>query len=124
MKKLFLYMVFTITTIVPAFSQSISSQIYDFNLDLPTFESDLEFDLAQGSSKSSEAIQFRQFKNLEDFQNTIENKNLPYRQDENLVVVNPDPVYSLRILKPTGNYPIQVYKPDSTKNYTLLIKKF
>ncbi|WP_425638352.1 hypothetical protein ACPUEN_03040 [Algoriphagus yeomjeoni] len=125
MKKLFLFTFFTAVTLVSAFSQSNSSQIYDFNLDLPTFESDLEFELGQDSNKSSEVIQFRQFKNLDDFRNRIEkNNNLLYTQDENLVVINPDPIYSLRIVKPTRNFPIQIYKPDSTKNYTLLIKEF
>lgn len=125
MKKLFLYLLFTVATILPAFSQVISSEKYDFKLTLPSYDNLKGMEVLKDTVFLDGSTQFRKFDNFESFQGLMEkNNNLLYSKDENVVVINPEVVYSLRIVKPSGNYPIQIYKPDSTKNYTLLIKEF
>lgn len=49
---------------------------------------------------------------------------LKLNQDQIYFVPNPEQIYALRILKPVGNHHMKIYEPDTTKNYTLLIKKF
>ena len=125
MKTLLLFLAFGVATIVPAFCQVSNLEKYDFKLDLPSYDNHLGKILSGDMINSQGEIQLRQFKNLDDFLEKMENNpQLLYRNDRNEVVENPDLVYSLRIVKPTGNYPIQISKPDTTKNYTLLIKKF
>ncbi len=129
MKKLFLYVLFSAAIAIPAFSQVISSQKYDFKLTLPSFENIKELEILKDtvylSGSFDNSIQFRKFHNPADFQDSLGKGNhLLFQHDENVIVTNSKPIYSLRIMKPNGNYPIQIYKPDSTKNYTLLIKEF
>lgn len=129
MKKLFLYLLLSVATGIPAFSQASSSKKYDFRLNLPSIDTTLESsilnDTVPSFRPSDGSAQFRQFDSLEHFIDTIEKNNgLLYTQDENAVVFNSDPIYSLRIVKPGANHPIKIYKPDSTKNYTLLIKEY
>lgn len=50
--------------------------------------------------------------------------SLYLNQDQIYRVPNSEPVYSLRIVKPTGNYHLKIYEPDPSKNYTLLVKKY
>ena len=125
MKTLLLFLAFGVATIVPAFCQVSNSEKYEFKLNLPSYANNLGKILSGDTINSLGEIQLGQFKNLDNFLEKMENNpQLLYRKDRNDLVENPDPVYSLRIVKQTGNYPIQIYKPDTTKNYTLMIKKF
>lgn len=65
------------------------------------------------------------------FSDTLFNKKIEpgneiplYNRDEIQIFQNPETIYSMRIVKPEGNFPMRVYIPDSTKNYSLLIKEF
>ena len=129
MKKFLTYVFFTLATAIPALSQSSSSSKYDFNLSLPSL------DKIQGLNGWQDTIPtlgsldisalFKQFDSSRNFlDKTVKNNKLLYRQDENEIVLNTEPFYSLRIVTPRGNHPIQIYKPDSTKNYTLLLKEY
>ncbi|SFU12852.1 hypothetical protein SAMN04489724_4159 [Algoriphagus locisalis] len=129
MKKFLSYLLFTLATALPALSQSISSNKYDFNLSLPSLEEIQGLNSWQDTLPSinswDNSAQLRQFDSTGSFlDKTARNNKLLYRQDENEIVLNTEPIYSLRIITPGGNHPIQIYKPDSTKNYTLLIKEF
>lgn len=129
MKKLFLYSLFIVATVIPAFSQTTSSKKYDFKLNMPSIDTTLELSILEETMPSFSPLdgstQVRKFDNLEDFLDTMKKNNgLLYTQDESPIVINTNPIYSLRIVKPGGNHPIKIYKPDSTRNYTLLIKEY
>jgi len=49
-------------------------------------------------------------------------KNLSFGQDLNEIVNTPQTIDNMPCLKPKGYFPMPFYKPDSTVNYTLLIK--
>ncbi|MEB2783954.1 hypothetical protein [Algoriphagus persicinus] len=129
MKALFCLFLINIATCLSAFSQDISSKKYDFNLSLPSYDSSQELNTFQDTfsikGHQNDTIYFKKFDNLDEFLDLdLGETNLFQNQDNVHIIVNQKPTYSLRIMKPSGNYPIQIYKPDSTKKYTLLIKEF
>lgn len=125
MKKLFLYVLLSLGTVISAFSQATNPKKYDFKLTLPSYDNIQGLEVLKDTVFLDGSTQIKKFESLEGFPGYMDKNNkLLYSKDENVVVLNPDPVYSLRIVKPSGNYPIQIYKPDSTKNFTLLIKDY
>ncbi|MDR7130748.1 hypothetical protein J2X69_003105 [Algoriphagus sp. 4150] len=130
MKKLLLFLLFASTACIPVFSQAISSKKYDFTLTPPSseygqnlYESNREF-TQNGLINDSIPFPFKKFDGLGLSSPSIGDTNLLYHKDQNQLVENPEKLYSLRIFKPSGNHPIQIYEPDSTKNFTLLIKEY
>ncbi|REG92808.1 hypothetical protein [Algoriphagus antarcticus] len=130
MKKLFvLFLIFEVI--------SLSSYCQGFiprNL-APELKS-LQLDTSLDFSAKNDSIDFGEFyfsppKNYQlELPDTIDNYarllkelNVDLTQDQIYIVQNPEPVYTLRIVKPIGNYPIKIYEPDSTEKYTLLIKE-
>ena len=107
------------------FSQVVSSKKYDFILSLPSYDSSHEHVRIQDSVPVSglfnDSIYIKKFDSLEEllYPNRGE---IPRNIDqENLrIIQNPQTVYSLRIIKPSGNYPIKIHEPDATKKHTLL----
>ncbi|MEB2774125.1 hypothetical protein SYJ56_02340 [Algoriphagus sp. D3-2-R+10] len=129
MKALFFLYLINIATCLSVFSQDISSKKYDFNLRLPSYDSSQELNMFQDSFSmkglQNDTIYFKKFDNPDEFLDlNLGETNLFQNQDNVQFIPNPETVYSLRIMKPSSNYPIQIYKPDSTKKYTLLIKDF
>ncbi|MFC5623900.1 hypothetical protein [Algoriphagus winogradskyi] len=125
MKNLFLYILLSVASIIPALSQVTNPKKYDFKLTLPSYDNLQRLEVLKDTVFFEGSTQNKKFESFEGFPGYIDKNNkLLYSQDENIVVINPAPFYSLRIITPSGNYPIQIYKPDSTKNYTLLIKDF
>ena len=51
-------------------------------------------------------------------------KNLAFGRKQIMHVILPNSMDNMRCLKPQGFFPMPICKPDSTVNYTLLIKKF
>tara|TARA_R110002020_G_scaffold6289_1_gene26323 strand:- start:124 stop:513 length:390 start_codon:yes stop_codon:yes gene_type:complete len=129
MKKLLLFSVFTLATSIAVFSQTSFSQkkfSFENSLDIPN--SPQPFDTLQSFSPKGfniDTMFLEQFDSLEKFidGNQVE-KNLFQNQDHLQIVENAETIYSMRIVKPIGNFPIQIHQPDSTKNYTLRIKEF
>ena len=134
MKKLLLFSLFTLTTSIAVFSQTSFSRkeftqkkfSFENSLDVPN--STQPFDTLQSFSPKGfniDTMFLEQFDSLEKFidGNQVE-KNLFQNQDHLQIVENTETIYSMRIVKPIGNFPIQIHQPDSTKNYTLRIKEF
>lgn len=73
----------------------------------------------------NDTIYIKKYDSLDQFPDlNLGETNLFQNQDNLEIITNPEPRYSMRIMKPSGNYPMKVYEPDSTKNYTLLIKEY
>jgi hypothetical protein len=131
MRNLLLFLLFNIATILSAFAQGfIPKKI------APELKS-LELDSTPDFSTKNDSIDFGEFyfsppKNYQwelpdtadNYNSLLKELNFDLNQDQIYSVQNTEPVYTLRIVKPTGNYPIQIYEPDSSKKYTLLIKEF
>ena len=135
MKKLLLFSVFTLAISMSVFSQTSFSKKKEFNQKKFSFEKSLDipnskqvFDTLQSFSPKGfnmDTMFLEKFDSLEKFidDNKAE-KNLFQNQDHLQIVENIETIYSMRIVKPIGNFPIHIHQPDSTKNYTLLVKEF
>ncbi len=73
----------------------------------------------------NDTLIFNQFNKRKDNWELKPGENQLFRNHDNIQLIpNPEILYSIRIMEPSGNFPIQIYRPDSTKNYTLLIKEY
>ena len=54
----------------------------------------------------------------------LTDKNLSFGQDMREIIQTPQAFDNMPCLKPKGDFPMPVYKPDSTVKYTLLIKRY
>ncbi|WP_192349780.1 hypothetical protein [Algoriphagus sp. Y33] len=128
MKELLLFLIFTSVTCISAFSQAISSKKYDLNFTPHTMDYSQNFHKIQDSTAQNglfnDSFPFKEFDGLGLLNPSIGDTNLLYFKDQNQLVENPEKLYTLRIFKPSGDHPIQIYEADSSKNFTLLIKEY
>lgn len=129
MKKVLLITLLSIATCLSAFSQSVSSKKYDLVFTHPTTGDNQKGIHIKNSLPAEILLNDTTYIGKQDSLDEISypdmgETSLNLNQDNLRIIQNPATIYSLRIVKPSGNYPIQIYEPDSTKNYTLLIKDF
>ncbi|WPR76644.1 hypothetical protein [Algoriphagus sp. NG3] len=129
MKKPILFTFAILGTSLMAFSQNTSPGYIElkngkFKLDQP--QNKLDFlDTIPFTGLGNDTVYFKKHDTLDQFPSlNLGETNLFQNQDNLDVITNPEPQYSMRIMKPSGNYHIKVYEPDSTKTYTLLIKEY
>jgi hypothetical protein len=131
MKNLLLFLLFNIATILSAFAQGfipkkIAPELKSFELnsnpDFSTKNDSIDFEKFYFSPPKNNSLHLPEtIKNYPLLQKKL---NLDLTRDQFYIVQNSEPVYTLRIVEPTGNHHMKIYEPDSSKNYTLLIKKF
>ncbi len=134
MKNLLQFLLFNVATILSAFAQGVIPKEIAPELKSLELESNPDF------STKSDTIDFEKFyfsppknyhnyhlelpENIENYALLQKKLNVDLTRDQFSIIQNSEPLYTLRIMKPTGNHHMKIYEPDSTKNYTLLIKKF
>lgn len=128
MKKLILLSIATLGASLMAFSQNTSPGYNELKNGKFKFEqpqNKLDFlDAIPFKGFGTDTIFIKKYESLDQFPDLNPGETNLFQNQDNLeIITNPEPYYSMRIMKPCGNYPMKVYVPDSTKNYTLLIKK-
>ncbi len=129
MKKTFLLILLSLSTYLVSYSQNSQSNFRELNHEKFSFKQRQNIfdalDIVALEGLENDTIYIKKFDNIEEFLNlNLGDTKLFQNQDNLKFIPNPETIYSMRIVKPIGNYPIQIHKPDSTKNYTLLIKDF
>ncbi|PZX47817.1 hypothetical protein [Algoriphagus chordae] len=129
MKKQILVILLTISTYAVSFSQGYQTKFRELTQEKPTYEhqENVLDSLASApiTGLDNDTIYIKKFDNIDRYLDLkLDDYKLFRNQDKLNIISNTEPVYTLQIMKPTGNYPIQIYKPDSTKQYTVLIKDF
>lgn len=123
MKKILLMTVLVIGYYLPTFSQLKSKLQFDTRLKNFSFNDTNTFG----------HIDFNDFNGLLNghkderdflFPNKLAYKNLHFGQNSSGIVKTPQPLANMPCIKPNGLFPMPIYKPDSSINYTLLIKKY
>ncbi|WP_057935920.1 hypothetical protein [Algoriphagus resistens] len=129
MKKLILLSFAILGASLVAFPQSTSPGYKElkngkFNVGQP--QSKLDFlDTMPFKGFGNDTVYMKKYDSLDQFPDLNLGETRLFQNQDNLeIITNPEPHYSMRIMKPSGNYPMKVYEPDSTKNYTLLIKEY
>lgn len=128
MKKILLITLLSIATCLSAFSQSVSSKKYDLVFTHPTTGDNQKGIHIKNSFPAEKLLNDTTYIGKQDSLDEISypdmgETSLNLNQDNLGIILNTATNYPLRIFKPTGNYPIQIYSSDSTRTYTLLIKE-
>jgi hypothetical protein len=122
MRKFILLAVFMIGYLPPMFSQTINQIQSD------TDSVKFGFNNSAKRLKHDDSIDFRQFlynPPIHKYQLDPKSadKDLHFGQLENVDIEIPSSYDNMPVIRPQGSYPLSIYKPDSTLNYTLMIKK-
>jgi hypothetical protein len=122
MKKFLLLAVLIIGYQLPTFSQTINQ-----------FQSDtssVKFGCNNSTKtlRHADSIDFKQFLNnppIHKYQldPKLADKDVHFGQLYNAKILTPSACDNMPIICPQGSFHMRIYKPDSTVNYTLLIKK-
>ena len=122
MSKILLFAVLIIGYHLPTFSQpknqlQIDSTVVKFG-----------FNNNPKTLRHADSIDFKQFLNNPPIHKylldpKLANKDVHFGQLSNAKIQTPHPCDNMPIIHPQGSFAMRIYKPDSTVNYTLLIKK-
>ena len=128
MKKIILLTVLVIGYCLPTFSQ-LNSRFQTNRLPRITTSPNFSLKNRTGTLRLGDSTELKAFMNdPEKYKNSLDPK---YKYEflhkgQNLIgiIKTPLPVDDMPCIKPKGNFPMPVYQPDSTVNYTLKIKYF
>ncbi|MCE7054535.1 hypothetical protein LZF95_07610 [Algoriphagus sp. AGSA1] len=128
MKKSILFSFAILGTSLMAFSQNTSpgySELKNgkFNFEQP--QNNRGFLDIPFKGFGNDTVYFKKYDSLDQFPDLNPGETNLFKNQDNLeIITNPEPKYSMRIIKPSGNYLMKIHEPDSTKNHTLLIKEY